>query len=238
MPSTTASAPTLQERLDIVRERIAVAARASGRDPASVTLVGVSKTVTRAEVDAAYACGLRHFGENRVQNALETFSGDLPDGILLHLIGTLQTNKARFVPNRFDIVHSLDRPALAAELDKRCRNADLRLPVLIQVNVAREEQKHGCLVEDLPGLIEATLGCPNLALRGLMTMAPLGSSAEEARPIFTALRELRDTMSSRFPDATLDELSMGMTNDYEAAIEEGATIVRVGRAIFAESTTP
>jgi pyridoxal phosphate enzyme (YggS family) len=198
-------------------------------------LVGVSKTVTRAEVNEAYAAGLRHFGENRVQNALETFSGELPDDLVLHLIGTLQTNKARFVPGNFDIVHSLDRVALATELERRCAAAGVNLPVLIQVNVAREDQKHGCLEEDLAELVEATLACDTLKLDGLMTMAPLGSDAETARPIFAALRELRDAMQARYPEANLANLSMGMTNDYVAAIEEGATIVRVGRAIFAET---
>lgn len=226
---------TLQERLDAVRSRIATAEQSSGRQPGCVTLVGVSKTVTRAEVDEAFAAGLRHFGENRVQHALDTFSGALPSGLILHLIGSLQTNKARFVPNHFDIVHSLDRVALATELDRRCAAANVRLPVLIQVNVAREEQKHGCRVEELPALIETTLACPALDLRGLMTMAPLGSDAETARPVFVALREVRDEMCSRYPEANLDDLSMGMTNDYVAAIEEGATIVRVGRAIFAET---
>ena len=235
MTTTSTPSMTLQDRLMAVRERMSSAERASGRPAGSVTLVGVSKTVTRAEVNEAYAAGLRHFGENRVQNALETFAGDVPDDLVLHLIGTLQTNKARFVPGRFDVVHSLDREALAAELDRRCRMADVRLPVLIQVNVAREVQKHGCLAEDLPGLIEATVACSSLDLRGFMTMAPLGTAAEEARPVFAAMRELAEAMRSRYPDATLNDLSMGMTNDYVAAIEEGATIVRVGRAIFAEA---
>lgn len=234
MTGTTSRAATLQDRLDAVRERIEDAERRSGRPPGSVTLVGVSKTVTRTEVDEAYAAGLRHFGENRVQNALETFSGELPDDVVLHMIGTLQTNKARFIPGRFDVVHSLDREALSRELNRRCEAAGVRLPVLIQVNVAREEQKHGCLAKELPALIEATLACPSLDLRGFMTMAPLGSDAEVARPVFVGLRELRDAMRARYPEASLDELSMGMTIDYIAAIEEGATIVRVGRAIFAE----
>ncbi len=237
MSSTTAPATTLQHRFAAVRERVAGAERAAGREPGSVTLVGVSKTVTRVEVDAAYAAGLRHFGENRVQNALDTFADDVPQELVLHLIGTLQTNKARFIPGMFQVVHSLDRVALADELNRRCQAADIRLPVLIQVNVAREEQKHGCLAEDLPALIEATLGCSSLELRGFMTMAPLGTDAEEARPVFVAMRELQQAMTSRYPDATLDDLSMGMTSDYVAAIEEGATIVRVGRAIFAEPVT-
>jgi len=235
MTTTSTSSLTLQDRLLAVRERIESAERASGRPSGSVTLVGVSKTVTRAEVNEAYAAGMRHFGENRVQNALDTFAGDLPDDLVLHLIGTLQTNKARFVPGHFGVVHSLDRIALATELDRRCGMAGVTLPALIQVNVAREEQKHGCLVEDLPELIEATLGCPSLTLRGFMTMAPLGTAAEDARPVFAAMRELAEAMRSRYPQATLNDLSMGMTNDYVAAIEEGATIVRVGRAIFAEA---
>jgi pyridoxal phosphate enzyme (YggS family) len=193
--------------------------------------------VTRAEVDEAYVAGLRHFGENRVQNALETFSGDLPDDLVLHLIGTLQTNKARFVPGKFDVVHSLDRIALASELNRRCAAAGVSLPVLIQINIAREDQKHGFLEEDLAELIETTLACDALRLSGLMTMAPLGSDAETARPIFAALRELRESMQTRYPEANLSNLSMGMTNDYVAAIEEGATIVRVGRAIFAETAS-
>ncbi|MEX2314681.1 MAG: YggS family pyridoxal phosphate-dependent enzyme [Thermomicrobiales bacterium] len=234
MTSTTSRASTLQDRLDTVRERVEAAERRSGRPPGSVTLVGVSKTVTRTEVDEAYAAGLRHFGENRVQNALETFAGDLPDDLVLHLIGTLQTNKARFIPGHFDVVHSLDREPLAIELNRRCEAAGKRLPVLIQVNVAREQQKHGCQAEELPALIEATLACPALDLRGFMTMAPLGSDAEVARPVLVAMRELRDAMRVRYPEASLNELSMGMTIDYTAAIEEGATIVRVGRAIFAE----
>ena len=235
MTTTASQATTLLDRLNGVRDRIATAERASGRPAGSVTLVGVSKTVTRVEVDEAYAAGLRHFGENRVQNALETFASSRPDDLVLHLIGSLQTNKARFVPGHFDVVQSLDREALASELDRRCRMVEMRLPVLIQVNVAREEQKHGCLAEDLPALIETTLACTSLDLRGFMTMAPLGTNAEDARPVFSTMRELRDDMRSRYPGTTLDELSMGMTNDYVAAIEEGATIIRVGRAIFTEA---
>ncbi len=232
---TGTGSSALRDRLDAVRQRIRTAERAAGRNPGSVKLVGVSKTVTRVEVDEAYRAGLRDFGENRVQNALETFADAVPDDLVLHLIGSLQTNKARFVPGTFDVVHSLDREALADELNKRCENANLTLPVLIQVNVAREEQKHGCLVEDLPGLIEATLTCPALLLSGFMTMAPLGTAAEEARPVFAAMRELQGRMQTQYPEVDFNELSMGMTNDYVAAIEEGATIVRVGRAIFADS---
>jgi pyridoxal phosphate enzyme (YggS family) len=233
MTSTIGTArAALEERIATVRARIEDAARLAGQPAGRVTLVAVSKTVGRDAVDAAYAAGLRDFGENRIQDAVEKFAGDVPDDLVLHLIGSLQTNKARFVPGRFGLVHSLDRPSLAQELEKRCAHAGVVLPVLIQVNVAREEQKHGCLVEDVPALIEATLHCPHLELRGFMTMAPLVSTQEQARPIFVELRKLRDRLQGRYPEASMGELSMGMTNDYPAAIEEGATIIRVGRAIF------
>jgi hypothetical protein len=224
----------LAARIDAVRQRIAAAARLVGRDPAEITLVAVCKTVGRAEVDAAYACGLRDFGENRVQDARDKFASDVPADLRLHMIGSLQTNKARFVVGAFHLVHSLDRLELADELDKRANRLGIVQPVLIQVNVAREAQKHGCEVEELARLIEHTLDRSCLALRGLMTMAPLTSMGEETRPFFRALRDLRDDMQARYPEASLGDLSMGMTNDYPVAIEEGATIVRVGRAIFAE----
>jgi len=233
--SSVAVSSGLEQRIAVVRERIAAAATSAGRDPAQVTLVAVCKTVDRAAVDAAYACGLRDFGENRVQDARDKFALDVPADLRLHMIGTLQTNKVRYVVGAFQLVHSLDRVELAAELDRRARQQNVIQPVLIQVNVAREPQKHGCEVEELPALIEHALGCPGLQLRGLMTMAPLTSVGEETRPVFRGLRELRDELRGRFPEATLDELSMGMTNDYPIAIEEGATIVRVGRAIFAET---
>jgi PLP dependent protein len=152
---------------------------------------------------------------------------------VLHLIGSLQTNKVRYAVGMFHLIHSVDRPALVTELNRRAERVGTIQPLLIQVNVAREEQKHGCLVQDLQPLIEQVLGCRHLELRGFMTMAPLVATPEQARPVFTELRDLRDRLQREYPDANLRDLSMGMTNDFEAAIEEGATIVRVGRAIFA-----
>ncbi len=224
----------LQERIADVQRRIVDATARSGRSAGAVTLVAVSKTVGREQVDAAYALGVHHFGENRVQEALQKFGDRMPDDLVLHLIGTLQTNKARHAVGRFDLIHSLDRASLADELDKRSERAGLLQPVLIQVNVSGEEQKHGCSMKELPSLIEHTLSCPHLQLNGLMTMAPFVATPEEARPVFAGLREARDRIQERYPEATLSELSMGMTNDYPVAVEEGATIVRVGRAIFAE----
>jgi pyridoxal phosphate enzyme (YggS family) len=226
----------LRRRIQAVEHRIAESAQRAGRPQGSVVLVGVSKTVGRADVDAAYAAGLRNFGENRVQDALPKFE-NVPADLVLHLIGSLQTNKARQVVGRCGLIHSLDRPGLADALAKRAESLGVVQPVLIQVNVAREEQKHGCEPEDLAALIEHVLGLPHLSLRGLMTMAPLVALPEETRPVFSGLRELRDQTQSRYPDATLAELSMGMTNDFEVAVEEGATLVRVGRAIFAEEPT-
>jgi pyridoxal phosphate enzyme (YggS family) len=234
----TGTAVDLQQalalRLARVREQIAESARRAGRRPEEVTLVGVSKTVGRAEVDAAYAAGLRDFGENRVQDARAKFSENVPADLRLHLIGTLQTNKVRHIADLACLIHSVDRSALITELEARAGQAGRVLPVLIQVNVAGEAQKHGCEPQELPELTERVLGCSHLELRGYMTMAPLVATQEQARPIFSALRDLRDQMQARYPEARLADLSMGMTNDYPAAIEEGATIVRVGRAIFAE----
>lgn len=219
-------------RIARVQQRIADAAARVGRDPETVTLVGVSKTVGRPEVDAAYAAGLRHFGENRVQDAVAKFDA-APHDLVLHLIGSLQTNKVRHTVGRFQLIHSVDRLSLVDALQSRCATDDVVQPILLQVNVAGEEQKHGCDPQDVASLIEAVLIHPNIELRGLMTMAPLSASPEEARPVFAGLRDLRDRLQRDYPDADLTELSMGMTNDFEVAVEEGATIVRVGRAIFA-----
>lgn len=223
----------LQARLDLVNDCIAAAERSSGRAEGSVTLVGVSKTVGRDVIDAAYAAGLRDFGENRVQDAREKFT-DVPDDVHLHLIGSLQTNKARVVVGMAHLIHSVDRAALLDALQERALAAERIQPILLQINIAREEQKHGCLAENAPALLEHALGCPNLTVRGFMTMAPLVATPEEARPVFAGLRGLRDDLQRRYPQVDLRELSMGMSNDYVAAIEEGASLVRVGRAIFAD----
>jgi hypothetical protein len=229
---TTTLDSGLKQRIEAVQERIAAAAARGSRDAAEIRLVAVCKTVDRAAVDAAYALGLRDFGENRVQDALAKFATNVPDDLVLHMIGALQTNKARQVVGTFSLVHSLDRTALADELDRRAAQAGLTLPVLIQVNVGREPQKHGCDTADVDQLIECALAKPNLALRGFMTMAPLTATMEQARPVFAEMREIREQMAARYPEADLSELSMGMTNDFPAAIQEGATMVRVGRAIF------
>jgi pyridoxal phosphate enzyme (YggS family) len=232
---------TLEERIEFVRDRIERACQEAGRPAGDVELIAVSKTVDETVVRQAIGLGLSHFGENRVQDATVKFSGLGDPNIRLHLIGQLQSNKARAAARVAHLIESVDRLSLVEALERDAARlassselaAGPRLPVLLQVNVAREEQKSGCAPEDAAAIVEAILAAPTLELRGLMTIAPLVPVSEEARPTFVALRELRDDLSSRYPQATLSTLSMGMTNDFEVAIEEGSTSVRVGRAIFA-----
>lgn len=224
----------LELRIASVQDAISRAAAASGRSADDITLVAVCKTVDRDTVDLAYSVGLRHFGENRVQDALRKFGQDVPDDLRLHMIGSLQTNKANQVVGNFSLVQSLDRVSLADALNKRAQNLGIQQPVLIQVNVAREEQKHGVLVDDLKQLIEHVAALDGLRLDGFMTMAPLVATPEEARPVFAQMRDIARKMADDYPELSLEALSMGMTNDFPVAIEEGATLVRVGRAIFQE----
>lgn len=227
------TATSLAERIATVRAAVAAAATAAGRAPDAVTLVAVSKTVDRATVDEAYALGLRHFGENRVQDALAKYAAPLPADAVLHLIGQLQSNKAKPATGLFDLIESVDRPSLVDALEKVGAAAGRSIPVLLQVNVAREPQKAGCAPEDAPTLAARLRASPHLDLRGLMTIAPFVSDPEDARPVFADLRLLRDRLLDADPMHDPPVLSMGMSNDYPVAIAEGATHVRVGRAVFA-----
>ena len=213
-----------------VRDRIAEAARSSGRDPASVTLVAVSKVQPAQKVRAAYEAGHRHFGENYVQE-MRAKQEELPDlaEARWHFIGHLQRNKARQVVGHAAMVETVDSVRLAAELEKRAAAAETTVEVLLQVAVVDEETKSGCEPDELPALIETAEAAPHLEVRGLMTIPPWETDPEDARRYFVALRELRDRLGG---EALLPELSMGMSGDYDVAIEEGATIVRVGTAIF------
>jgi len=227
----------LQSRIAAVQERTAAAARRAGRDPAEVTLVAVSKMHSPEEVAAAYAAGLRVFGENRVEEAVPK-TGEVarlvapaepPDW---HLIGHLQSRKAEDVLPWASMVHSVDSVKLAQRLS-RFVTAE-KLPILLEVNVSGEASKYGFRPEELPAAVETIAALPGLALQGLMTMAPIAADPEDVRPIFAALRALRDELRRSYPTLDWRHLSMGMTDDFEVAIEEGATIVRVGRAIFGE----
>jgi pyridoxal phosphate enzyme (YggS family) len=222
---------TLRGRVEQVRYMVEFAAERVGHDPAAITIVAVSKTVDRDTMMAAYDLGLRHFGENRVQDARRKLAEPMPADTTLHLIGQLQTNKANHAVEQFQVIESVDRPSLIAELEKQAAKRGIRLPVLLQVNVAGEEQKAGCAPDAVGTLANDITWSKHLSLVGLMTMAPLVADPEDVRPVFRKLREIRDHLQS---DAglKLPVLSMGMTNDYMVAIEEGATEVRVGRAIF------
>lgn len=229
---------SLRDNLIRVRERVADAAIRAGRNPSDITLVAVSKTHPVEGLLAAYELGVRHFGENRVEEAgakLPAFKQAIVDpAVVFHMIGHVQSRKAAEVTALFDRVHSVDSLKLAQRL-ARC--AVKPLPILLEVNVSGEESKYGfdgARRAELSNAVEAIAQLPNLQLDGLMTMAPIVAVPEQARPIFRALRELRDELTARFPALTLPQLSMGMTDDFEVAIEEGATLVRVGRAIFGE----
>jgi len=208
-----------------IRGRVADAARRSGRDPAAVVLVAVSKTADVDGLQAAYDAGQRDFGENRAADLVER-ARLMPGDVHWHFVGRLQGNKVRRVRPVTHLLHSLDREDLARYWAK---GRGLPPPVLVQINVGREPQKAGVLPESAADLVEAALGV-GLDVRGLMTMPPMVEDPEDARPWFREMARLRDRLAERWP--RVRELSMGMTDDFEVAVEEGATILRVGRAIF------
>ncbi len=223
----------LAANLAVVRARMTDAARRAGRDPAGITLVAVTKTQPLQALAAARAAGLTDLGENRVQEAEAKIAGWTGPAVTWHLIGHLQTNKARRATRLFDLVHSVDSVALAAVLNDESRRLGKVLPVLLEVNVAGEAAKSGFADdESFWPAAEAIAAMPYLRAAGLMTVAPVVARPGDARPVFRRLRELRDQLARRCPEAGWRHLSMGMTDDYEVAIEEGATIVRLGRAIF------
>jgi pyridoxal phosphate enzyme (YggS family) len=222
----------LEERIASVRERIVRAAERAGRSPESVKLVAVSKRQPADSVREAYRLGLRAFGENYAQELVSKAAevGHLP-GIEWHMIGHLQTNKARLVAPVITVLHTVDSTYLAVEIGKRAAKLARRLDVLIEVNVAKDPAKSGCSPTELQSIIDAVRAAPSLALRGLMTMPPHTDDPEQARPFFAGLRALQTLHGGV---ATLPDLSMGMSHDLESAIAEGASIVRVGTAIFGE----
>lgn len=221
--------------LALVEERIAVAAQRAGRTPSEVTLVAVTKTRTVAEIEAAYQAGVQHFGENRVEEA-EAKQPHLDlAGVTWHMVGHLQSRKAKRAVGLFDVIHSVDSVRLARKLDTLAAERGKVLPILIEVNVSGEESKYGFPLPDRAGLEAAVaeiVVLPHLRVDGLMTVAFITQDPEEVRPVFAKLCRLRDALRTRFPRGAWRHLSMGMTDDFEVAIEEGATWVRVGRAIF------
>lgn len=222
----------IRDRLARVRDRIAIAARRARRDPASVRLVAISKTFPAADIRSAADAGQREFGENKVQEALQKMGETSGLGLKWHLVGHLQSNKARKAGACFDVIHSVDDVALLARLDQAACEAGRRPELLVQVDLAGEATKHGIPPEGLMPIFEAARGCKAALVKGLMLLPP-ASDPEGARPYFKALGRLRDDLAARGVGAEmLTELSMGMSEDFEVAVEEGATLVRVGSAIF------
>jgi pyridoxal phosphate enzyme (YggS family) len=223
----------IAERLQAVRDRIAAACARSGRAAADVTLVGVSKTHPASAVREAFRAGLRDFGENRVQEAEDKMAelGDLrAEGLRWHLIGHLQGNKAKKAAALFDVVHSVDDASLGARLHKAAGELGRVLPVLVQVDLAGEETKFGLDAERLDPTLESLRALGSIRVEGLMVLPPFFEDPEATRPFFRRLRALRDDAAGR--GLCGPQLSMGMSHDFEVAIEEGATMVRVGTAIF------
>ena len=217
---------TIEANVQEVEKRIERACEKVGRAPDAVTLVVVTKTIAPSQIEVAFHAGIKHFGENRIQEA-EAKLGQLQNlnpHPTWHMVGHLQSNKAKTALELFDIIQSVDSVRLAEVLSNRAQQT---MPVLLEVNIGGEESKFGLSEAELFEAVEQISRLPNLEVKGLMTVAPLVADPEEVRPVFRQLRQLRDSLG-------LEHLSMGMTDDFEVAIEEGATIVRIGRAIFGE----
>jgi pyridoxal phosphate enzyme (YggS family) len=225
----------IADNLKAVRQRMVDTCLRCGRDPASVRLVCVTKTVDADVVKAAIAAGAGMFGENYIQEARDKCRLLADDPVSWHFIGHLQTNKAKYAVKLFDLIHTVDSRRLAEELDREARKIGKVQRVLIQVNIGQETTKSGIDVASAASLVSDIGSLPNLLLRGLMVIPPFFDEPERVRPFFRELRKLRDDwVSSGIASEHLAELSMGMTGDFEAAIEEGATLVRIGTAIFGE----
>jgi pyridoxal phosphate enzyme (YggS family) len=227
----------LRARLDGVRDRIARAAGRAGRDPASIRLIAISKTFPLDHIRAAAAARQLDFGENKVQEALPKIEATTDLGLTWHLVGHLQSNKARKAAARFDWIHSVDSAQLVARLDEAAQAAGRTINLLIQVDLAGEPTKHGARPDEVAGILAAGRACRSAKLAGLMLLPPAVANPGAARPFFRALADLRQKLVADGADASaLAELSMGMSHDFEVAIEEGATMIRVGSAIFGERT--
>lgn len=240
--ATLHEATTLAQRLALVQSQIRAAAQGAGRDPAEITLVAVSKTHPFERIEEALAAGQVDFGENRLEELWEKVSLAQERGvgpIRWHAIGTIQSRKSRDAVGPFALIHAVDRLKIARRLDRDAAEAGQRMSVLLEVNTSGEESKHGFSPDELKAAMPELLTLSHLNYCGLMTMAPFMDDPEETRPCFRGLREALDWLrqaypAERYPNAQWQHLSMGMSNDFEVAIEEGATIVRIGTAIFGE----
>ena len=230
----------MQKEIELVREKIRLACDRAGRDPETVLLLGVSKTKPYSALQEAYSYGIHDFGENKVQEIRQKYEMMLEDSLMkdcpprFHMIGTLQKNKVKYLPGKVVLIHSVDSLPLSLEIDKEYAKKETTAKILLEVNVAKEESKSGFSLEELEAVVTELAKLPHVLVCGLMTVAPFTEDAEENRPVFRALREALLSLQKKFPALPLTELSMGMSGDYEVAVEEGATIVRVGSFIFGE----
>ena len=224
----------LTQNVKIVRERISAAARAAGRDPAAVTLCAATKVQSDEAIRSAIAAGIRVCGENRVQELTAHLAADAYAGAEVHFIGHLQTNKVKQVVGKVALIHSVDSQRLLRAVDSQAEKLGIVQDILLEVNVAREESKDGILPENLPALAEAAGNCPHVRLRGLMAIPPVATVSGDNRKYFAQMRQFLVDIIEKMSDNhdTVNCLSMGMSGDYEDAIAEGATLVRVGTAIF------
>ena len=224
----------IAENLEQIRERIAAACGRAGRDPAEVTLIAVSKTRPAEDVRTAFAAGQKDFGENKAQE-MAAKAEETGDGPRWHFIGNLQRNKVKYVVGRAVLIHSLSGPELADEIERVSAKRDVVTPVLIEVNIGGEETKGGPAEEEAEALVRKAASLPHLKVRGLMTVVPPAEDPEDNRPYFRRMRSLAAEIAGKgIPGVSMDVLSMGMSGDFETAVEEGATMVRVGTAILGE----
>ncbi len=222
----------MKDKLEIIEQEIEEAARKSGRKVGDITLIAVSKTYPLEAIQEAFSLGCRDFGENHVQELTQKMD-NVDEKVNWHLIGHLQTNKVKYIVGKTKLIHSVDRLKLAEEIDKQSAKKGCITDVLVEVNVAKEESKHGFFVEEVMPAMAALAKLQHIRVRGLMTVAPFVADPEENRPIFRKLYDLSvDIQKQKFDNISSDILSMGMSNDYKIAIEEGATMVRIGTAIF------
>ena len=224
----------IKENLELVEKNIVSACEKAGRDRGEVTLIAVSKTKPVSDIRQAMDCGITVFGENKVQE-IKDKTEEIKEPLSWHMIGHLQANKVKYLPGRVCMIHSVDNVKLAAEIEKQFAKTDEVIDVLIEVNMAQEESKFGLSAEEVPDFVKEISHYPHLNIRGLMTIAPYTEDAESNRVYFKGLRELKNRINEmNIPGVNMDTLSMGMTGDYQVAIEEGATFVRVGTGIFGE----
>ncbi len=229
---------TIKQNLDDIYSRIKIAAEKSGRKAEEITLIAVTKTVDVARIRNVSEYGVPDFGENRVQELLEKYD-KFDESIKWHLIGHLQTNKVKYIIDKVHMIHSVDSFELAKEIDNRAGKAGKKMNILLQVNVSGEETKFGIKPEEVNRYVEFISQLENVALRGMMTIAPFVDNTQEIRPIFKNLYDIFiDIKNKKIDNVSMDYLSMGMSNDFEVAIEEGANVVRVGTGIFGKRNYP